>query len=123
MSKRQNNCVKPLSLRLNFEQRSTLEQEADGLPLSTYIKLRLFGRLKGTKDTRIHRPIKDKQELGALLGKLGQSRISANLQELADAVKSGSLVIDAQASSALSEAIQDISDIRQLLVAALGLRN
>jgi hypothetical protein len=123
MSQRQNNCVKPLSLRLNFEQRSTLVQEADGLPLSTYIKLRLFGRLKGAKDTRVHRPVKDRKELGSLLGKLGKSRIANNLQELVDAAESGSLIMDAEANDTLQKALKDIRDIRLLLIAALGLRN
>ncbi len=31
--------VTPLSLRLSFEQRKLLEQEADGLPVSTYVRL------------------------------------------------------------------------------------
>lgn len=121
----QNNqpSVKPLSLRLNFEQRSTLVKEADGLPLSTYIKLRLFGRLRNLKQTRIQRPVKDRKELGYLLGRLGKSQIANNLQELVDAAESGSLIMDGEAIEVLYEALKDIRSMRQLLIAALGLRN
>lgn len=113
---------KPLSLRLNFEQRAALEQESDGLPISTYIKRRLFGSMKGLKDTRIHRPVKDKQELARLLGMLGQSSVFANLQTLADAAKSGSLILDPDTKAALLRAVQDVEEMRSLLVRSLGLR-
>ena len=114
--------VKPLSLRLNFEQRSQLEKEADGLPVSTYVKIRLFGSGKADKDTRIPRPLKDRQEFGRLLGVLGQSNIAANLQELTDAAASGSLVIDETSTAMLQTATQDLREIRDLLVKALGIR-
>lgn len=111
---------KPLSLRLNHEQREVLEKEAEGLPLSTYIKLRLFGRLKNTKDTRIRRPVKDMQVLGQLLGKLGQSAIGPNLSIIADAVRADSFTIDPDTLKIITQACEDIEEMRELLVRALG---
>ena len=119
----ENQSVKPLSLRLSFEQRKVLEKEADGLPVSTYIKIRLFGSQRGERDTRIPRPLKDKQALAQLLGRLGQPGIATNLQDLSDAAASGSLIIDNGTTQALHTALQDIRNIRDHLIAALGLRS
>lgn len=114
---------KPLSLRLNHEQREILEKEAAGIPISTYIKMRLFGKLKNTKDTRIHRPIKDQQSLAQLLGMLGFSKIGENLNFITEAIKVDALVIDPDTVAIIEKACRDIEDMRSLLVRALGSRD
>lgn len=114
---------KPLSLPLNHEQRETLEKEADGIPISTYVKMRLFGQLKGTKDTRIRRPVKDQQALAQLLGMLGFSKVGENLNYIAEAIKANALVIDPNTVAIIEKACRDIEDMRSLLVRALGSRD
>ena len=59
--------------------------------------------------------------LTALLAKLGQSKIPNNLNQLAKAVHSGSLVLTPDIEAELREAAADIAAMRAMLVAALGL--
>src|SRR3546814_4492279 len=73
----------PFSLRLTFEQRAQLEQDAGGMSLAAYIQSRLFDSENPAPRRRGKRPVKDYQALAQVLGKLGQSRLSANLNQLA----------------------------------------
>src|SRR3546814_1098687 len=81
----------PFSLRLTFEQRAQLEQDAGGMSLAAYIQSRLFDSENPAPRRRGKRPVKDYQALAQVLGKLGQSRLSANLNQLARSANSGSL--------------------------------
>ena len=43
MSEYQNRYPNPFSLRLTFDERATLEQDATGMALGAYVRERLFG--------------------------------------------------------------------------------
>src|SRR3546814_7675383 len=66
----------PFSLRLTFEQRAQLEQDAGGMSLAAYIQSRLFDSENPAPRRRGKRPVKDYQAFAQVLGKLGQSRRS-----------------------------------------------
>jgi hypothetical protein len=112
----------PFSLRLTFEQRARLEQEAAGSSLSAYIHERLFGaEAPPARRKRGKSPVKDQQAIAELLAKLGQSRLSSNLNQLARLANLGALPVTPDTETAIIEAADDIAAMRKLLIEALGL--
>ena len=77
----------PLSLRLSREERASLECEAGGLPLGTFIKSKLFDEAESR--VRRHRPVRDQRTIAQLLARLGAGGLAAHMNELADAARSG----------------------------------
>ena len=111
----------PFSMRLSTAERDALDALADGRPWGTYIKDAIFNREVRPR-TRGQKPVKDHQALAKLLGLLGQSRISQNINQLAKAANTGSLPINADVHRALLESCQAIHSMRDLLMTALGLQ-
>lgn len=112
----------PFSLRLTFEERAQLEKDAEGTSLSAYIKWRLFDPDRPRPKKRGKVPVKDHKILAALIAKLGKSRLSQNINQLAKAVHTGSLPVTPETEADLQKASKDIADIRLLLIEALGLK-
>ena len=110
----------PFSLRLTFEERARLEREALGMSLGAYIRLRLFGENVAPRKTRGRQPVKDHEALGRVLGALGGSRLSQNLNQLAKAVNTGSLPVTPETERDLREACAAVALIRAELMRALG---
>lgn len=111
----------PFSLRLSFEERARLEQDASGMALGAYIRDRLFGEDAAPRQTRGHFPVKDYAALGRVLAALGQSRLSSNLNQLAKAVNTGSLPVTPETEKELRQACKDVQAMRRDLLIALGL--
>ncbi|MFZ5913000.1 MAG: plasmid mobilization relaxosome protein MobC [Pseudomonadota bacterium] len=111
----------PFSLRLTQEERKALDALADGQPLGAYIKDAIFNREVRPR-TRGQKPVRDKAALARLLGLLGQSRISQNINQLAKAANTGSLPLNAEVHRALLESCESIKAMRSLLMVALGLQ-
>lgn len=109
----------PFSLRLTKEERSRLETEAKGKPLGAYIRGKLLG--DGASPRRIRRkPSPDHALLGKVLGMLGKSRLSSNLNQIAKAAHIGALIVTPELLDELHEACEDIRMMRDALMAALG---
>jgi hypothetical protein len=111
----------PFSLRLTFEQRARLEAEAGDMSLASYIMSRLSDPSNPPPRRRSKSPVKDHQALAQALGLLGQSRLSANLNQLARSASSGSLPVTPDTEASLMSAVADIQFIRRLLIEALNL--
>lgn len=111
----------PFSLRLSFEQRTRLERDAGDMPLGAYILERVFNDEAAPKRRRGKNPVKDHQALAQVLGMLGQSRLSSNLNQLARSANTGSLPVTPDTEAALIEAVAEIREIRRLLIEALNL--
>lgn len=110
----------PYSLRLTFEERKQLRQQAGGKPLSAYIRERLF---ETPSPRRKYRQLsEDHAVLGELLAELGKTRLSNNLNQLAKACNSGAFDVSDEAEAAIFEARDDIKRMREELVTALGLK-
>ena len=120
--KKQNQPKTPLSLRLTFEERAIIEKQAAGLSLNAYIRSCLFDGKPSPRKTRGKFPVKDHQLLGQILGQLGASEISANIETLCDACRSGSLPVTPETQNALFQASADIREIRAMLMKGLGVR-
>ena len=110
----------PFSLRLTFEERARLDAERGDMPLGAYIRQRLFGDDASPRRRRVKTPVRDHEALGRILGALGQSRLSSNLNQLARAANTGSLPVTPETESELKEACREIVQLRSALMRALG---
>ena len=110
----------PFSLRLTYEERARLDELAGDKPLGAYIREKLLGDDVAPRSRRGNSPVKDKEALGRVLGALGGSRLSANLNQLAKAVNTGSLPVTPETEADLTEACRKIADMRTDLLRALG---
>lgn len=110
-----------VSLRLTFAEKARLQQDAAGLTVSEYMRWRLFDPNNPPPRRRGTAPVKDHQALAQALGMLGQSRLSANVNQLARSANSGSLPVTPDTEAALMSAVADIQYIRRLLIEALNL--
>lgn len=113
----------PFSLRLTREERRSLEVQANGEPLGSFIRSRLF-----VDEDRDRRPVRygcaaDKRTaLAQILALLGQSNITRNLDALAQATRSGSLPLPAKIEILIYTAHLDIAEIKSMLLKALGIK-
>lgn len=110
----------PFSIRLSPADRIRLTKEAGEMPLGTYVRAKVLSTapLNGIEEVA-----DDRKMMARILARLGGSNLANNLRELALAVNSGSLLVTPEVESALLTAVQDIREIRGLLVAALSARS
>ncbi len=94
---------------------------AGSRPLGHYIRDRA---LQGDAEPRAARnsPVKDTESLGRLLGLLGQSRLSSNLNQIAKAANQGSLPMTEETEADIRQACADVLEMRLLLLRALGIQ-
>jgi hypothetical protein len=97
--------------------------EANGASLGSYIKAKVLG---GTaKPARVRRtglPVHDRKALAQALALLGNSRIASNLNQLAHAANIGALLVTPETERELLDAVEQVRELRRLLLAALGLK-
>lgn len=110
----------PFSLRLTHAERARLVAEAGRKSLGAYIRERLLGEDVEPRKRRGNSPIKDHEALGRVLGTLGRSRLSSNLNQLAKAVNTGSLPVTPETEVELKQACRDVAVMRAELLRALG---
>lgn len=112
----------PFSVRLTLAERARLDAEAGPLPIGEYVRTRLFD----TPDTRqrvYRRPVQDAEALVEVLTALGNSRMAGNLYQIVRAVHAGELAVSAEQQKGLEEALVNVREMRQWLMAALGLKD
>ncbi|MCP4937148.1 MAG: MobC family plasmid mobilization relaxosome protein [bacterium] len=111
-----------VTLRLSVDDYERLKQLADGMALATYIRAKALGEVLPRVKRRSSTSVVDKQALAQILGLLGQSRIANNLNQLAHHANIGSLAMDEDTQTLVSEAYDHVLFLRKTLIAALGLR-
>ncbi|MEM1051349.1 MAG: hypothetical protein AAGI28_04565 [Pseudomonadota bacterium] len=114
---------RPVSVRFTERERAELERMAGDLTLSAYIRSQCIGEEAEPRRTRGKRPIKNFEALGRVLGALGRSQLSNNLNQLAKAANSGTIGLPHETQGAIEDAAEDIAFIRNELVQALGLKD
>ncbi len=118
----------PFSLRLSWDERAQLEREAGRLSLGEHIRRKLFGKTEtkgGTRQrshTKPHNPTIDHVALAQLLGTLGQSELGRSMIALSMAAQCGALPVDDELTDKLHSACDDISEMRNVLIVALGIK-
>jgi hypothetical protein len=110
----------PFSLRLTADERALLETAAAGVPLGTYIKAKALGTPLRVRRSGL--AIEDRTALAKVLALLGTSHLASNLNQLAKAANTGSLPLTLETEAELLEAIRAVSEMRSLLMRALGLQ-
>lgn len=110
----------PFSIRFTFEERARLDAERGRSSLAVHIRERLFGDEVTPRRRPGNSPVKDAEALGRVLGALGGSRLSNNLNQLAKAVNTGSLPVTPDTEADLVEACQEVKALRADLLRALG---
>lgn len=119
-AKGQNKGVKhtsPVTFRATDEQKQALRDSAGRMPVGAYIRFILFDM------SALHRPLPDfanKELIEHLLHRLGNSRISGNLNQIAKACNSGALPLDEETHALLQEACNAVLEMREELSVALG---
>jgi hypothetical protein len=110
----------PFSMRLTRAQRRKLGAEAGSQTVGDYVRSRLFENPTPLKRT-FRRPLQDEKALSQVLGALGNSRLSSNLNQIAKAAHSGSLLVTPETEKAIFEACTTIKNMGNNLMQALGL--
>jgi len=113
---------RPLSIRFTDAEKAGLSEKAGGVPLGTFIRSVVLGEDVKGRDRRRQYAVRDGDKLGRLLGLLGQSRLANNLNQIAKAANMGSLPVTVELEADLRAACGEIAEMRQLLLAALGIR-
>ncbi len=112
----------PITLRLTPDERARLEELAQSMTLSAYIRMVLFAEEVSPRKSSKRAPIKDHEALAQVLALLGQSKIANNLNQLSKAANAGALLVDQHTLDDLNEAYVHICTMRQELITALGLK-
>jgi hypothetical protein len=112
----------PFSLRLSQQERARLTVEAAGAPLGAYIKAKVLDTQVPVRMRRTGLSIEDRKSLAQVLALLGRSRLSSNLNQLAQAVNIGALPMTPETEAELFEVLREVRALRSLLMSALGLK-
>lgn len=118
----------PLSIRVTDEERARLDRERGVLSLAAYIRLKLFTvpDKQAAERKRLVRkhssPTAELTALSHMLGGLGQSRLSSNLNQIAKAANMGVLPVTPELEKELFEACAEIRAMRADLIQALGVK-
>lgn len=110
----------PVTLRLTEEERRCLEDLANGMTLSAYIRACLFAKAEKRRKRRPASVVAEKRALAEALALLGQSRIASNLNQLAYQANIGALAIEDRECAMIAEAYSSVQSMRALMVEALG---
>lgn len=110
----------PFSLRLTFDERAALDMLRGNMPLGRYIREQMLGDDAAPRKKRGRYPVKDHEALGRVLGALGASRLSSNLNQLAKATNTGSLPVTPETEAEIKEACAAVIAMRKELLRALG---
>ena len=112
----------PFSIRLTLAERARLDAEAGALPLSDYIRTRLFDA-PDTRQRVFRRPVQDAEALAQVLAALGNSRMAGNLYQIVRALHEGALPLTPAQQQDMELALQDIRQMRGWLMQALGMKD
>lgn len=113
----------PLCFRPKYEEeRQLVLAAARGSSVSEYIRKCVLDENTQRKKRKVRMPVKDEQNLSHILALLGQSHIANNLNQLAYHANTGSLMLDEETLKQINEAYELVSEMRDALVKALGLK-
>lgn len=115
------NTAPRVTLRLTEDEHAKLLELAHGMTLSAYIRACVFVGDAAPRKRKKREPVKDEKAIAQLLGLLGQSRIANNLNQVAYAANSGSLLFDDETQAMISEAYRHVCFMRSQLILALGI--
>lgn len=113
-------ALSPVTLRLTPKERARLEELAQGMTLSAYIRACVFA--ENARSRKAADALANKNAAAEALALLGQSRIASNLNQLAHHANLGLLITGEAEKAQIAEANVHLAAIRELLMQALGKR-
>jgi hypothetical protein len=119
---RKGDATAPFSIRLTADEKQQLEAKAGSVPLGVFIRDIILGDTSKPRAMRLSFRLNDREALGQLLALLGKARLANNLNQLAKAANTGSLVLDPEIKTDLLSALDDVRAMRVLLMQALGMK-
>lgn len=111
----------PVSIRFTENERTLLKQRAGQRSISAYVRDKALGEDAAPR-RKTRTATADYEMLGKVLGALGQSRLSQNMNQLAKQANMGALDVTPDVTTDLCNACEDIRLMREALIFALGLR-
>lgn len=116
---------KPTSIRFTHDERVRVDEMTQtlGVSFSELVRLRLFSRDFEKSYQMLTMRKAERLELAHILAALGESRIANNLNQIAYACNTGSLVISHDVIAQLNEAYDTVMWIRKTLILHLGVRS
>lgn len=113
-----------LTLRLAISERIRLDREAASLNISTAAYVRyLIASEEVQRKLSAHLELRQQRaEYAQILRLLGESRIANNLNQIAYAFNTGTLVFSPDVEAQIKEAYEAILYIRSLLIQSQGLK-
>lgn len=112
----------PFSLRLSPSERKYLDGKRGDISLHAYIRHCILSSDAPLPSERKTPRVHDTQALAQVLGQLGRSNISNNLNQIAKAIHTGSITFPDGVACQLNTACREIAAMRSELMKALGLR-
>ena len=116
----------PFSIRFTEVERAVLDREAGKLSWAAYIRSRVFedqNHIKQRPTRKRRTPDINQASIAQVLGALGQSRLSSNLNQIAKGANLGTLPVTPELEEDLKQACAEIHEMRNALIAALGIKN
>lgn len=119
--------LSPVSVRLTEEEHEQLRDMAGTMSMAAFIRLKVFGEGDSTPSRKAYTkkrtaPSAELVMVGAMLGGLGESEVAANLSELAEAARDGSLPVSPDTEHKIIEACRAVSEMRAALISAMGIK-
>lgn len=111
----------PFSLRLTAAERAILEHKAGTMPLGAYIRMCLFD--KPTPRIKQRRIAQDQKQLAQLMAFISATRIPGNLNQIAKAINSGTIIISEDIERDIKQACEGIEFIKAAITKALGFQD
>lgn len=118
------NIRKTYTVRYSDKERKKVQANAEAmkLPTSTYIRISsLSDDSRNLKRFELS-TTQERKEYAQILAALGKSRISQNLNQIAYAINTGTLVLSPDVVSQITEACETLQWLRRSLIKKMGLR-
>lgn len=111
----------PFSLRLTARERALLEYKAGTMPLGAYIRMCLFD--KPTPRIKQRRITQDQKQLAQIMAFISATRIPGNLNQIAKAINSDTIIISEDIEHDIKQACEGIEFIKDAITKALGFQD
>ena len=115
-----NNKTKHIPFRVSEDDYARLLAAAGDMPVSAYIRARLFDEDMKAARKNNKTPQAEQKILVSMLSELGKSRLSQNINQIAKAVNCGMVLMPDEAITVLADAQTEIKVLRTALLSALG---
>jgi hypothetical protein len=119
MSRNQEQRFRVISLRVSADEYTQIQHRAGGIGISAYLRKMALETVEPRRRS-FRQPIKDYTALAQILGLLGQSHVANNLNQIAKALNSGSLMVGLETEQNIQEACKAVIQMRDVLMQALG---